>query len=253
MARQAGHRRRRPARARRGLDLLLRGASLRRPFGDAEPHRLRALPAGDLRQAAHARLPRGVAAGVRGARALFALRRGRLRRRGLPGHQRNGASLRRRARAGRTAADGSPRGDGARLLRGHRAEPPAREDRQRGGEAGRPVRRAVRARRGPGLARPAAGEDPLGRGEADERGAREVRLPHLRRPAGGRPALPAHDPRGRGRGIDPDARRGRGLHPGRGRGGGREERLAGVHVRRGRIRPRGRPAPPTSAVRRPFS
>ena len=81
---QAGHRRRPAPRARRGLDLLLRGAQVRRPLGHAAPQRLQALPPGRLHPRQLPGLPVLLRQVLPHPPRIHARRRGHVRRRGLP-------------------------------------------------------------------------------------------------------------------------------------------------------------------------
>ena len=80
MAREAAHRRRRAARARRRFHMLIRGAQIRRALRHAIAHRLPALPARHLHAAPHVRLPEGLGQGVRDAISLGEALRAEIRR-----------------------------------------------------------------------------------------------------------------------------------------------------------------------------
>ncbi len=180
LARTARHHRA-PGPARRRLDLLVRGAALRRPLGDALGHRGAALPGRRLAPRPDGPLRRGVARDPGDPREALPPRRAALHRRGVPRPDRHRPRPRGRAPDRRGDQAGDPRPRAADRLGGRGAEQVPGEGGLRPREARRAGRLPSRGgavpplaapRRAPLGRRPEDGRAPSRTGPGDDRGPR---------------------------------------------------------------------------------
>ena len=179
MARQAGHRGRRPRAARRRVDVQLRGSRVRRALGDVVGAGAATVPACHLGPFALRALPRDLAGRARHLRRRIPARPTRLGRRGVP--RCHAGSLHHRASCRHRTPHPCARGRAGRdVLRGRLGGQIGRQDRERSRQARRADGRVPG--RGGGVPRSPAGTRDAGHRSAHRRAAQDARHQDARRP-----------------------------------------------------------------------